>query len=444
MPVDLILKNLKIYTHGNIIQAGLAINNQKIVKIAKDTNLPSSSKKFDLKGLLILPGLIDTHVHLRDQKLDYKEDFFTGTSAAAIGGISLVIDMPNNNPITMDLTTLKERMSLASRKTIVNIAFYSAFPNKIEEMHKIVKAGAKAFKLYMNEQIGGINISNEQSLIKVFKECSKLDIPIAVHAEDKSFIESKLKHMKKNKMDNMDAYLKVHHQDAEVKAISHLIEITKKTGVYTHICHISTYRGISLVVAAKKKGIPITCEVTPHHLLLSSSHLNTLGPIALTNPPLRSFKEKHSLMNVLNKGIINNIVSDHAPHHIREKKRDSIWKVAPGIPGLETLLPLMLTEVNKGHLSLSRLVKMTSEGPAETFRLKDRGILEEGGYADLVVVDMKKKWKIDSAKFHSKANFSPFDGWYVKGKPIKTFVNGQLVMDNEEIFAKAGDGKIIK
>jgi len=177
---------------------------------------------------------------------------------------------------------------------------------------------------------------------------------------------------------------------------------------------------------------------------LSSKHLKRYKTVALTDPPLRTERDVEALWSALRRGLIDAVASDHAPHMIEEKEAESVWEVSPGIPGLETTLPLLLTQVNEGRLTLPTLIEVTSKRPAEIFHLGDRGSLAEGRYADLVVVDMKREHRIDSSQFHSKARYSPFDGWSVKGKPMKTFVNGRLVMDDGEIVAKPGAGEILR
>ena len=442
--VDIVLENAKILSYGGVTQAAVAIDDGKIAKISKKTNMPPASRKMNLEGLLILPGLIDAHVHLRDQELGYKEDFSSGTAAAANGGVTLVIDMPNNKPVTMDQSTLRERIAVAEQKSVINVAFYSAFPEKIDEMQSIIQEGAKGFKLYMSEKIGGQDPDDDEALLRVSKEAAKSDIPISIHAEDRKLLQAALKRMKGKGNDSIDSYLKVHSPEVEVRAIERAIEIAKMSGARIHICHVSTDRGLETICAAKTSGLPVTCEVAPHHLLLSSHHLKDIGPVALTNPPMRSRRSIRSLWSRLLADFIDILVSDHAPHARNEKTRLSIWETAAGIAGIETLLPLMLTQVSRKHLPLALLVKMMSENPAGIFRLEGRGGLSEGNCADLVVVDMKREWEIDASKFYSKANFSPFDGWQVKGKPVKTFVNGSLVMDEGEIVAKPGEGMVIR
>lgn len=445
MLVDLVLHNAKIYTTKGLVTAGLAIDEGKIFKIAKETNLPKSSTKLNLKGNIILPGLIDSHVHLRDQLLAYKEDFFSGTAAAAAGGVTLVIDMPNNNPITMDSKSLRERMTLAKTRAFVNVAFYSAFPEKLKEMRLIVEEeGAVAFKLYLSEKIGGLNINDDESLSHAFNKAMGMNVPVAVHAEDRKMLERSKEKMERVGRNDTDAYVKVHSPNAEEKAINRVTRLARKSGAFIHFCHLSSLAGLQAFSAAKNTGLSVTCEVTPHNLLLSSESLKRHKTIALTDPPLRNRKDVEALWDALKLGLIDTIASDHAPHTIEEKKTESVWDAKPGIPGLETTLPLLLTQVNKKRLTMQDLVRLTSEKPAMIFHLKDRGRLREDCWADLVVVDMKQEHKVDSSTFFSKAKYSPFDGWKVKGKPLKTFVNGQLVYNEGEIVAKPRTGQIIR
>ncbi|MBS7654610.1 MAG: dihydroorotase family protein [Candidatus Bathyarchaeia archaeon] len=443
MSVDLVLKNAKIFAFSRIIEAGLAIEDGKIFKIAKEPNLPKSSEKIDLNGLLVFPGIIDVHVHLRDQELSYKEDFLSGTSAAANGGVTLVVDMPNNKPTTMDSATLRERMNIASGKTIVNIAFYSAFPADIGEIKRIADEGARAFKIFLSHKVGGLDPNDDVAVTEAFMETSKLNLPVSVHAEDGMLLQENIRKLRLNKRDDLDAYPEAHSQEVEVKGISRAINLAGKSGAHTHVCHVSTAEGLKTVLNAKKDGLPVSCEVTPNHLFLSVRHASKIGSIALTNPPLRSQSDVSYLQSALEKGLIDVVASDHAPHALKEKEGSSIWDISAGIVGLETMLPLLLTHVNRGYLSVSTLVKVMAEKPAEIFGFKDRGYIKEDKCADLVVVDLKKEWVINPSEFHSKAKFSPFEGWRMKGKPVKTFVNGLLVMDDGEIVAKPGTGRII-
>ena len=270
MIVDSVLTNAKAYLNGQIVDCSIAIEEGKIFKIGKETQMPNADQKTNLKNLLVLPGLIDEHVHLRDEGKAYKEDFETGTAAAAAGGFTTVLDMPNNEPVTMSSETLRNRMWTASRKILVNVGFYSEFPKKTSEIKDIVAEGAVGFKLFMGCQIGGLNIDDDESLEKGFKEVANFDVPVAVHAEDKALLtknEEKLRQAKKN---SPAAFQAAHSEEVEQKAIERLLKISDSTNVHLHFCHVSTEKGLNAIGEAKKSKRKITCEVTPNHLLLST------------------------------------------------------------------------------------------------------------------------------------------------------------------------------
>jgi dihydroorotase len=444
LQVDTVLYNAQVYTSKGIIKAGIAIDNGRIVNVAKEPNLPKASIKLNLNGCLALPGLIDSHVHLRDQQLAYREDFYSGTSAAAAGGVATVVDMPNNRPLTICAEALVERMQLAESRILVNVAFDSMFPTKTNEIPRIVDAGAIGFKLYLLQQLGGLNIDDKAALLKAFEASSQAKVPVCVHAEDKTVLEKAKDNLVRQGRTDLKAFLEAHPPEAEEKAIGEAAELSRRSGAHVHICHISSRVGLETVLKAKKIGCRLTCEVTPHHLLLTVKALKEYGNLAVELPPLRQHKDVVRLWQAVQKGFVDTIASDHAPHSLEEKQGESVWEVKPGIVGLETMLPLLLTQVNKGRLTIQQLVRLTCENPATIFHLDRMGSLDKGSIADITVVDLKKEHKIDASQFYSKAKFSPFDGWKVKGKAVKTLVNGYLVMDDGEIVAEPGMGRIIK
>jgi dihydroorotase len=441
---DLVLSNAKAYIGNAIVDCSIAVRNGKIAKIGREAYMPKAEEKIDLKGLLTLPGLIDVHVHLRDEGKAYKEDFYSGTAAAAAGGITTVLDMPNNEPVTMSVKTLKARMEIAEKRVLVNVGFYSEFPKDLNEIRKIIDAGAVAFKLFMIGQVGGLNIKDNSALVEAFKVLSELDVLVAVHAEDGAMVKAVEGELKQKNRGDIEAFLEAHSERAEASAMNRLLAITKRACNKIHFCHVSTTRGLEIIREGKSAGMPITCEVTPHHLFLSAGNLKNIGSIALTVPPVREKHHVKALWMGIKESLVDMIASDHAPHALEEKMADVVWNVKTGIVGLETTLPLLLTEVNSGNLSLADVVRLMAEKPAEIFSLNGRGFLKEGNNADLTVVDLKRKGRINASKFYSKAKFSPFDGWWFKGTPVKTFVNGELVMDEGEIVGKAGVGKILR
>ena len=444
MIVDSVLTNAKAYFKSEVVDCSIAIEEGKIFKIGKETQMPSADQKVNLKNLLVLPGLIDAHVHLRDEGKAYKEDFFSGTAAAAAGGFSTVLDMPNNDPVTMSMQTLRKRMEIAARKILVNVGFYSEFPDDLGKLQGIVSEGAVGFKLFMGCQVGGLDVDRDEQLKEAFSEVSKLTVPVAVHAEDKSLLNLNEQRLKQAKRNTVDAFLMAHSEEVELKAVQRALKASDQTGVHLHFCHVTTQTSLNAIVESKKLGKTVTCEVTPNHLLLSTADLECNEKLLIMAPPLRSKNNVEALWQGINDGTVDSLGSDHAPHTLEEKSASSIWEVKVGVPGLETTLPLMLTMVRKNRLPLSRMVELLAEKPAKIFNLKGKGKLEKGNDADLTVVDFNQKWTICASKFKSKAKFSPYNGLEVIGKPVKTIVNGSLIMDDGEIVAKPGSGVIVR
>ena len=444
MTVDLVLTNTKSIIDHRIIDCSLAIDNGKIVKIGRPPTMPPAEMNVNLRNLLVLPGLIDVHVHLRDQGKADKEDFLSGTSAAAAGGFTTVLDMPNNEPVTMSARTLRDRMAIAEKRILVNVGFYSEFPECTAEIRKIIETGAIGFKLFMTERVGGIDPDDTTSLPDAFGELSTKHTLVAAHAEDHGTVKQMEEELKAAGRSDIDAFLSAHSEQAEERAIKRLTTIAEETGTRLHVCHISSKAGLAAVIEGKNRRLPVTCETTPHHLLLTTQDLKRIGTVAVTMPPVRGKDEADALWQGLHDGSIDLLASDHAPHRLEEKTNEDIWKVKVGLPGLETTLSLMLTQVSGKRLTLSDLVRLLAEKPAEVFGLAGKGRIEEGCDADLTVVDLKAKFKIDPSKFHSKARFSPFDNWNVTGKAVKTFVGGDLVMDQGEIVGEAGCGQIVR
>jgi dihydroorotase len=439
-----VLTNAKAYLNKEIVDCSIAVENGRIFKIGKESQMPNSDEKTSLRNMLVLPGLIDVHVHLRDEGKAYKEDFYTGTAAAAAGGMTTVLDMPNNDPVTMSIGTLKNRMRIAERRVLVNVGFYSEFPTHLSEIAGIVAQGAVGFKLFMARRVGGLNIDDDKALQEALTKAGETGVPVAVHAEEKFLLRANEERLKRAKCHDAGAFLKAHLESVELKAIERLLAVSEQTGVRLHFCHITTEEGLNAVVEAKESGRNVTCEVTPQHLFLSKINFERTGFMLTMMPPLRGERHIEALWKGVADGWVDVLGSDHAPHTLSEKSASSVWDVKVGVPGLETTLPLMLTMVRKNRISLPRVVQLLSEKPAEIFNLRDRGDLTQGNKADLVVVDYNQKFRVDASKFQSKAKYSPFDGWEVQGRPVKTFVNGVLVMDEQEIMAKPGSGEVIR
>lgn len=428
---------------GVIIHGGIAIDDGKIFSIGKEGKLPKASKTIDIRGKLVLPGLIDTHVHLRDLDLKYKEDFYSGTCAALAGGFTTVLDMPNTLPLTDSALRLREKKELVKKKSVANIGFYSCFPKREREFKKIKDVGAIGFKAYLHRPLTGLNIDDDNILFQALKTSSKLNMIVSFHAEDGSLIEGKKKEYKVFNDYALPNYPKTRPPLAEVKAIERVLSLIQPINPRIHFCHISARKSIPIILKAKRKGLHVSCEVTPHHVFLTNTLLKKFGGLAFVDPPLRSRNTCQSLWKALINENVDIVASDHAPHTLQEKKEKNIWKIPEGFPGLETTLSLLLTMVNKGGFSLYRLSEVLAQRPARIFKLRGKGIIAEGFDADLTVIDIKRKFVIDSSKFYSKAKYSPFDRRKVIGKAIQVFIGGKIVMKEGVILGKPGSGSII-
>jgi dihydroorotase (multifunctional complex type) len=440
----MVLTNAKAYLKKEIVDCSIAIEDGSIYKIGRETQMPSADERVNLRNLLVLPGLIDVHVHLRDEGKTYKEDFYSGTAAAAAGGFTTVLDMPNNDPVTMSAASLENRMHIAEKRVLVNVGFRSEFPTDLNQIDAITAQGAVGFKLFMANQVGGLNINDDTALHEALKKAGDADAPVAVHAEDNQTICMHERELKEAKRDDPAAFLKAHPEEAEVTAIERIIDARVGTKSHVHFCHVTTKKGLALLAEAKKDNQKTTCEVTPNHLLLTKLDYDRQGGKLAMLPPLRTSADAEALWTGIANGYVDLVGSDHAPHTVEEKSAANIWDVKVGVPGLETTLPLMLTMVKKGRLTIDDLVQLLAEKPADIFSLKERGRLEQGFKADLVAVNHKERYLIEASKFHSKAKFSPFESWAVQGKPMKTFVNGCLIMDEGKIVAKPGSGSVIR
>ena len=444
MIVDLVLTNAKAYLKQEIVDCSIAIEDGSICKLGRETQMPSADERINLKNLLVLPGLIDVHVHLRDEGKAYKEDFYSGTAAAAAGGFTTVLDMPNNEPVTMSAESLENRMQIAERRVLVNVGFRSEFPVSLDEIDNIVAKGAVGFKFFMGNQVGGLNINDDVALHEAFKKVDEADVTVAVHAEDNQTICMNERALKEAKRDDPASFLKAHPEEAEITAIERVLDASLGTKTRVHFCHVTTQKGLALIAEARKQNQRITSEVTPNHLLLTMVEYERRGALLSMLPPLRKSVDTEALWKGIADDSVDVVGSDHAPHTFEEKSPASIWDAKVGVPGLETTLPLMLTMLRKGRLTIDQLVRVLVERPAEIFSLNGIGYLVQRFRADLVVINLKEKFLIDASKFRSKARFSPFDGWEVQGKPVKTFVNGHIVMDEGEIVAKPGSGHVIR
>jgi dihydroorotase len=289
----------------------------------------------------------------------------------------------------------------------------------------------------MGATVGGVPAPDDGGMIRTFQLVSETGLRIGVHAENNPIMDYFTEKLKAEGRTDPLAHVEARPNVAEAEAIQRAILFAAETGCKLHIYHMSSKDGVQLLKAAKERGVDVSAETCPHYLLLDSSYMKKVGSILKMNPPVRSAENGEALWKGLSDGTVEVIATDHSPHTLEEKTNDNIWEAIPGFTGVETSVPLMLTQVNEGRLSLNAYVKLASENPARLFNLYPRkGTIQIGTDADFTIVDMEREGALSSEKLHSKTKVTPFDGWKVKGVPIYTIVRGKVVMKEGEIVGK--------
>jgi len=430
----LVLEGCRVWTPTGLVTASVLICEGRIARIGH--HLPGNAgETLRVRGLVAFPGMIDAHVHLRDLDLSYKEDFTSGTAAAAAGGFTTVLNMPNTIPPTDSATRLDEKIERARRKILTNVGFHVAAVPKAAEVTRMSMLGAYSLKLYMPKPISPLNIQDDKTILTLLQSSVKSDIGVTVHAEDQSVI-------RRPDIKESGSFIELakgRPEQAELQAVDRILRLAAKDGSYVHLAHLT----LPSSIVAPRNYRHASTEVTPHHVLLSEKTIKKEKWKAWMVPPLRSERVRKNLLALLSKGLVTMIASDHAPHTI-EEKRGAVAESPPGVPGLETTLPLMLTLVTRKILSMELLVQLLSSNPAHVFNLPRKGRLAKGFDADIVLVDLKRKTRIRPERFHSKAKYSPFENMTVQGRVHTTIVGGSVVLQDGDIVGKPGSGRVMK
>ena len=425
---DLILKNGTVHTPGGSEREDVGVRGGRIVAIG--SALGDAGEVIDCTGLDVLPGCIDSQVHFREPGLEHKEDLESGSRAAVLGGITAVFEMPNTNPNTDTADRVQDKLKRAHHRMWCDHAFYvGATADNAEQLKELERIpGTSGVKIFMGASTGSLLVDDDNALSRVLASGTRR---VAIHAED----EARMNARKDLRVEGDPSSHPVWRDDESAMiATKRIIDLARKARRRIHILHVTTPAELEYI--AKHKDIA-TCEVTPQHLTLAAEDAYPrLGTYAQMNPPIRSGAHRDGLWHWLNQGVPDVLGSDHAPHTIEEKAKS--YPASPsGMPGVQTLVPLLLNHVAEGRLSLRRFIELTSSGPQRVFGLVGKGRIALGYDADFTVVDLKKRWTVGSDWLASRCNWSPFEGMDLTGKAVGTIIRGQRVMWEDTLANEA-------
>jgi dihydroorotase len=427
---DLVINGGRVVTPDSVFPASVAIRDGKIIGVGSADTMPPAAETLDATGLHVLPGAIDVHVHFRDPGYPHKEDWASGTAAAAFGGVTTVFDMPNTIPPTGTPEILAAKHAIAASKAHVDYGLYGLLgEDTIEAVPALCSGGVIGFKCYMGNTFGKIPSPSTGAMLEAFEVVAKTGKRISLHAETNSIMERRETRLRAAGRTEPLAHLASRPAVVAIEAVSRAAILAEWTGARIHILHISSADELQPLREAKARGVDITGETCPHYLMLSSEDYAKFAGVIRVNPPVREQRNQTPLWQALTDGTIDLIATDHAPHTPEEKTRNDIWTVDCGFPGVELQMPLMLTAVNEGRLSVCDYVRLSAANPAKIWGLYPRkGTIQPGADADLALVDLARGWTVDDTKLQSLSKISPWHGRAVKGLPVHTLVRGKFVM----------------
>lgn len=427
---DLLLKNGHAVTPSGVVEADIAVNNGRIADIGRFEEA-SARETIDCKGLHILPGGIDTQVHFREPGLTHKEDLATGTLSAIAGGITTVFEMPNTDPLTITADALRDKLARARGRAYCDYAFFAGgCAENAHIVHALEKMqGCCGVKIFMGSSTGALLAAQDDVILKILQNGTRR---VALHAEDEERLIAR-KHI-------ATASGRVHDhplwrdEDCALHAVRRAVTLARKAGRRIHLLHVTSAGEMAFLKDNKDIA---TVEITPQHLTLHAPDCyDRLGTKAQMNPPIRDKKHQDALWHALCTGVVDVLGSDHAPHTLEEKAKP--YPASPsGMTGVQTLMPVMLTHVNAGRLSLERLVDLTAHGPQRIYNIARKGRLAAGYDADFCIVDMQREKTITAAWIKSKCGWTPFDGMKTKGWVQGTILRGLPLMWDDEILESA-------
>lgn len=442
-----LISNPTIVNNGEQFRGSIVINNGKIVEILRGDELPRSECQeiIEATGLYLIPGVIDTHVHFREPGLTHKATIATESRAAAAGGVTSYMEMPNTNPQTTTIKAWKEKNAIAAKESIINYSFFFGATNRNSK--KLSSPKLKqicGIKIFMGSSTGNMLVDKKNELEKIFSEAKRLRLPVAVHCEESNIIAKNTKRIKKEAGEDPDVKFHPVIRSAEAcyQSTRSAVELARKFGTKLHVTHISTGKELKLLSKIRANHKNITAEVTPAHLTFCDADYTRLGTRIKCNPAIKGSDERDALRKALADGTIDTVGTDHAPHLIEDKQGGAL-KATSGMPSIQFSLPAMLRFVDDGVIDMPTLVEKMCHAPARIFCVNKRGFIEKGFFADFVLLSPDSPHTIDKGCIVSKCGWSPFEGDTFKWRVEQTWVNGNRVFNNGE-FDKEFRGKALK
>ena len=428
------IKNARIVNEGQTFSGSVVIENEVIAEVLKAGEEPSApcDETIDAQGMYLIPGVIDDHVHFRDPGLTHKADMSSESKAAAAGGVTSYMDMPNTNPQTTSLEALEAKFQDAATKSIVNYSFYfGATNNNADDLAKLDKTKVCGVKLFMGASTGNMLVDQMETLKRIFANAGML---IATHCEDQHIITANSAAYREKYGD--DPHVKYHpeirSEEACYRSSSLAVQLAKETGARLHIMHISTAKELSLLENKPIAEKNITAEACVSHLFFCDEDYEKFGARIKCNPAIKSRQDRDALRQALTGNLIDVIGTDHAPHLLSEKQGGA-FKAVSGMPTLQFSLNSVMELVHEGLLSIEQLVQKMCHAPATLYQIEKRGFIRLGYQADIVLLNPSKKWTVTNECILSKCGWSPMEGQTFHSKVEKTFVNGALVYTDNQV-----------
>lgn len=438
--MNYLIKNAQIVNEGKIFSSDVFIKNERIERIDPNISVKEKVEIIDASGLHLMPGIIDDQVHFREPGLTHKEDIYHGSKAAVAGGVTSFMDMPNVKPPSLTQDLLQQRYEIASRTSLANYSFYMGVSNdNVEEVLKTNPETVCGIKIFMGASTGNMLVDDEHVLVQIFKNAPTL---IATHCEDEQTIQKNLNHFKENYGDNIPIEYHPVIRNEEACLISSTLAsgLAKRFDTRLHILHISTADEIALfdnTIPLKDKRL--TAEVCVHHLFFDADDYQKLGSKIKWNPAVKDKKHKPQLLQALLDNHFDVIATDHAPHTLEEKANP--YTTCPsGAPMVQHSINIMMHFYNEGKISLEKIAEKMSHNVATCFRIKERGFIREGYYADLYLLDTQQQWNVSKENILYKCGWSPLENYTLNGKVEQTYVSGKRVFNNG-LFDEAVRGK---